>query len=158
MTMHESPVGASVEWFTPPDLFARIGLAFDMDVATIPGGVPWVPATVHVDASMDGLTVPWKGRVWCNPPYGRSAVGFMRRMTEHRDGLLLIAARTETRAFQNAARRADAVCFLRERLHFIRPDGFQGRAGFGSALLAFGADCVAALGAADLGWTLRGRR
>jgi hypothetical protein len=30
------------------------------------------------------------------------------------------------------------VCFLRDRLHFIRGDGVQGRAAFGSVLMTFG--------------------
>lgn len=151
MTMHEAPVGASVEWYTPPWLFDRLGLTFDMDVAAPTGGVPWIPATVSIDAATDGLTIPWVGSVWCNPPYGPTGERFINRMVEHGRGVLLVAARTETRAFQRAALAADAVCFLRERLHFIRPDGFQGRAGFGSALLAFGELEAAAVILADLG-------
>ena len=154
MTMHESPVGASVEWFTPPEVFDRLGIDFAMDVATVPGGVPWVPAAAHIDKTTDGLSVPWSGRVWCNPPYGRVGARFMERMADHANGMLLVAARTETRAFQQAAGQAWSVCFLRERLHFIRPDGFQGRAGFGSALLAFGPDCHRALMAARMGWVI----
>lgn len=48
---------------------------------------------------------------------------------------------------------ADAVCFLRERLHFIRPDGASGRSSFASVLMAWGSECVEAIRRADLGWT-----
>jgi len=153
---HESPVGGSVDWWTPPGLFDRLALRFAIDVAAPRGGVPWVPADRHFDIDADGLAQPWYGTVWCNPPYGPKAPAFVGRMVRHGNGLLLIAARTETRTFQHAAEWAWSVCFLRERLHFIRPDGFQGRSAFASALFAFGRVADDALWAADLGWTTEG--
>lgn len=140
MTVHERAVGATVEWYTPPTLFDRLGLEFDLDPAS-PGAsvVPWVPASRHFTREDDGLAQPWKGRVWLNPPYGPAGVRFIDRMIEHANGLMLLPARTETAAFQRAAQAADVICFLRDRLHFIRDDGFQARSSFGSALLAWGA-------------------
>lgn len=153
MTVHEKPVGATVEWFTPPELFDSLGISFDLDPASPDDGpVPWIPAKRFVSAAEDGLLAPWKGRVWLNPPYGPAGAAFMRRMAEHRNGLLLVAARTETRAFQEAAEQSDRVVFLRDRLHFIRADGFRARATFGSVLMAFGHVAVGAVERADLGW------
>ena len=117
--------------------------------------MPWIPATRSISPSEDGLSQPWEGRVWLNPPYGPVGQRFIYRMADHRDGLLLIAARTETRAFQYAAKAADVVVFLRDRLWFVRPDGTSGRASFGSALLAYDLDCADALVRAELGWTIR---
>lgn len=34
MTVHETPVGATVEWYTPPALFDTLGLTFDLDPAS----------------------------------------------------------------------------------------------------------------------------
>lgn len=150
MTVHERPVGATVEWYTPPGLFDALGLRFDLDPASPNPPVPWVPASRFMWA--DGDTLPWEGRVWLNPPYGPAAVRFIDRMIAHGHGLMLLPARTETAAFQRAAEAADLVCFLRDRLHFIRDDGFQARSSFGSALLAYGWDCAAALIRADLGY------
>ncbi len=136
---HESPVGATVEWYTPPEFFQRLGdVHFDLDPASpLSGPVPWVPAERFYSPTDDGLTQPWEGSVWLNPPYGPLGVEFIRKMVAHGDGLLLIPARTETRIFQYAAARASGVCFLRDRLHYIREDGFQARAGFASVLMAF---------------------
>lgn len=149
MTVHEAPIGATVEWYTPPTLFARLGLTFDLDPAS-PGAdvVPWVPAAKHYTPRENGLIQPWEGRVWLNPPYGAPGVAFIQRLIEHGDGLALIPARTETRIFQQAASSADLVVFLRDRLHFIRADGRQSRASFASVLLAYGpvADAVPGLG------------
>lgn len=156
MTVHEKPVGESVEWYTPPSLFDALGLRFDLDPASPNPPVPWVPADRFY--AEDGHLLQWDGRVWLNPPYGPAAVPFIDRMIEHGNGLLLLPARTETRAFQRAAMAADYVVFLRDRLHFVRPDGHQARSSFASSLLAFGPVCGGALYHADLGWGVPGRR
>jgi hypothetical protein len=150
VTVHEAPVGATVEWYTPSELFAGLG-RFDLDPACGISGLVRcaVPARDHFTA--DGFR-PWHGRVWLNPPYGPAGVAFIDRMIEHGHGLMLLPARTETRAFQRAAKAANAVCFLRDRLHFIRDDGFQARSSFASVLFAYGEDNAETLRNADLGW------
>lgn len=150
---HESPVGESREWYTPPHLFDALDMLFDLDPAS-PGEsiVPWVPAIAHFTRSQDGLKQPWEGRVWLNPPYGPVGKRFVDRMIVHANGIMLLPVRTETRIFQRAMASADDFCFLRDRLHFIRADGFQGRAGFASALFAWGEASSAALAHANLGW------
>lgn len=153
MTVHEKPWGDTREWYTPPELFEALGLRFDMDVASpMSGPVPWIPADRFLSPRENGLTTPWTGRVWCNPPYGPPLVPFIHRMVEHGDGVLLVPARTETRWFQYAAENASLVCFLRDRLHFTREDGFRGRASHASVLMAFGHDNARTLQEANLGW------
>jgi hypothetical protein len=161
MTIHERPVGASVEWYTPSSLFDRLRLRFDLDPASPNPPVPWVPAERFY--SVEGELLPWEGRVWLNPPYGPKVIPFVERMIEHDHGLLLLPARTETKIFQKAAAAADYVIFLRDRLHFVRPDGHQARASFGSVLMMFGGfrtdlSMLANVVDADLGWRASNRR
>lgn len=153
MVVHERAVGATVEWYTPPSLFATLGIEFDLDPAS--GVRDYVPARRKYAGweGDDGLIEPWTGRVWLNPPYGSAMVPFVDRMIEHANGILLCAARTETRWFQKAATTADVVCFLRNRLHFVRADGFQARSSHASVLMGWTDACVAAIRSADLGWT-----
>ena len=153
MTAHEAPIGATVEWYTPPSLFRALGISFDLDPAS-PGAdvVPWVPAVRHYTIRENGLIQPWGGRVWLNPPYGEPGVAFVQRMIQHGHGVMLLPARTETRIFQGAASAADVVVFLRDRLHFIRADGRQSRASFASVLFGFGP--VAQSIPNDLGWSV----
>lgn len=156
MTVHEKPVGATVEWYTPPELFDALGLDFDLDPAA-PVNLPhWIPATSWY--SENGETLPWHGRVWLNPPYGKALPAFVDRMCRHRNGVMLTAARTETAWWQRAVDSADLTVFLRDRLHFIRADGYQARSSFGSTLFAWGDECCSALWEADLGHRARRHR
>lgn len=153
MVVHEKPVGGTVEWYTPPILFAALRLSFDLDPAS-PGAtvVPWIPATRHITFDEDGLAEPWHGRVWLNPPYGPDLPAWVDKMCEHGNGVMLTASRTETRWWQQAATSADVVVLLRERLHFIRGDGHQARSSHASTLFAWGNDSAAAVWGANLGW------
>lgn len=152
MTAHERPVGASVEWYTPASLFDRLGATFDLDPAAS-FGAAHVPARQFITKDEDGLSGPWAGHVWLNPPYGPAAVPFVDRMIAHGDGLLLLPSRTDTAAYQRCLAAASATCLLRDRLWFVRDDGATGRSSFGSTLFAFGEWATAVLIAADLGWT-----
>jgi DNA N-6-adenine-methyltransferase (Dam) len=152
---HERPRGESVEWYTPPEVFEALGLSFDLDPAAPAGGVPWVPAERSFSRADDGLSRPWAGRVWLNPPYGHGVGRWLDRLSRHGDGLALVFARTDTRWYQGVVRRATAICFIAGRLSFVQPDGGRaGTAGAPSALLAFGLPCALALSQSRLGQTL----
>lgn len=70
-------------WLTPPHIIQALG-PFDLDPCC-PPTMPWQTATQMVCRPDDGLAVDWTGkRVWCNPPYGREAVPFLRKMAENK--------------------------------------------------------------------------
>jgi len=72
-------------WLTPPHIIEALG-PFDLDPCC-PPTMPWRTAAQMVHWPNDGLKVDWTGkRVWCNPPYGREAVPFLRKMAENKDG------------------------------------------------------------------------
>lgn len=136
---HQSAVMKSDEWLTPPEIIAPLG-KFDLDPCS-PIARPWDTATHHYNIIDDGLKHTWMGRVWCNPPFGREAIKWMRRMVEHGNGIALIPARTETVMFYETVWGvADAVLFIKGRPHFHRVDG--SRAPFNSGapicLVAYG--------------------
>jgi hypothetical protein len=119
---HQSPVMGKDEWLTPPEILAALG-AFDLDPCA-PVVRPWNMAAAHYTAADDGLARPWAGRVWCNPPFGREAVKWLRRMVRHGNGIALIPARTETEMFYECVwGAAEAVCFLKGRPHFHHVSG-----------------------------------
>lgn len=76
----------------------------------------------------------------------------MKKMALHGNGIALAFARTETAMWHEYIWPvADAILFIRGRLHFHRPNGERAKANAGapSALIAYGksnADCLKASG------------
>lgn len=151
---HHSPVSESEVWLTPPGIIEALG-PFDLDPCACMEPRPWPTAREHFTTLENGLAQPWRGRVWCNPPYGGPAIlrPWMHRMADHGRGTLLIFARTETEAFHEFVwQRADALLFLRGRLHFHRPDGVRAAANAGapSVLCAYGGEDAQRLAECDI--------
>ena len=71
---HESQAAETVSWYTPPSIFELLNIEFDLDVCAPQGGVPWIPAKDYFALPTDGLSQPWVGKVWCNPPYSTIAI------------------------------------------------------------------------------------
>jgi hypothetical protein len=139
---------------TPPALLEALG-PFDLDPCS-PVNRPWDTAATHYTVEDDGLTQPWEGRVWLNPPYGRDIGAWLRKLAEHGTGTALIFARTETKWFhENVWPYARALFFFDRRLHFYRPDGTQakGNAGAPSVLVAYGDKDALKLATAPLSGT-----
>jgi len=125
-------------WLTPPWILEALG-PFDLDPCT-PEKMPWKTAKRRYTPKEDGLAQPWKGRVWCNPPYGRAAPAWIKKMAEHNNGILMIFARTETEMFQKWVwPMAEAILFMAGRVNFHMPDGsVRGNSGGPSVLIAYG--------------------
>ncbi|WP_244110570.1 phage N-6-adenine-methyltransferase [Burkholderia cenocepacia] len=110
------------EWLTPPEWIQALG-PFELDPCA-PIVRPWNTARIHFTVEDNGLAREWLGRVWCNPPFGREASKWLKRMADHNNGIALIPARTETAMFYESVwSRADSVCFVRGRPHFHYVDG-----------------------------------
>lgn len=155
LSAHQSAKMKNDEWLTPPEIIKELG-SFDLDPCA-PIVRPWPTASQHFTIEDDGLAQPWGGRVWCNPPFGREAVKWLRRMAEHGNGIALIPARTETKMFYEAVWPcADAILFIRGRPHFHTVDGT--RAPFNSGapicLVAYGGENIDALFNSGLGYTV----
>lgn len=145
---HQSAAMLKDEWLTPPEIIKALG-AFDLDpCAPADERRPWDMATTHYSAEQNGLSLPWHGRVWCNPPYGLEAARWLEKLAAHGNGIALIFARTETAMFfDHVWEKADALLFIRGRLHFHHVDGRRAAANSGapSVLVAYGQNNVQAL-------------
>lgn len=154
--------GASETWLTPKYIIDALG-PFDLDPCAAPAPRPWPTAAVHYVKDQDGLSLPWDGFAWCNPPFGPDAGAWLERLSIHDDGGIgLCAARTETRWFVDAVwDRADALLFLHGRPRFCLPDGTPGKDNSGApiCLVAYGPEAYKRLRSAGLhgsfvhGWT-----
>ena len=112
----------SDRWNTPPDLLREIE-------AFMPGYSDPCPAGAVL---ADGLALRWAGRVYLNPPYGRTiGLWIQKALSEPvQEIVMLLPARTETRWFQPLW--GLPMCFVRGRLCF---SGQKANAPFPSVLV-----------------------
>ena len=89
-------------WETPQDFFDQLDKEFDFDLDTcaLEGNAK---CTNYYTPEQDGLSLPWTGTVWCNPPYGRQIGKWVekaaRSAAEGATVVMLLPARTDTRWF-----------------------------------------------------------
>lgn len=66
----------SNEWWTPPPeieaVRAALGGVIDLDPASHPVPQTWIRAERFFTVEDDGLSKPWHGNVFLNPPYGKT--------------------------------------------------------------------------------------
>lgn len=138
LSSHQRPVrGETDVWLTPPEIIAAVG-PFDLDPCAAVGQ-PWATATTQYTLDDDGLSKPWSGFAWVNPPFGPDAQTWLERLAAHGHGIGLVPARTETRWFISTVwAAADAVLFLHGRPHFHHPDGTRGKANSGAPICLIG--------------------
>ena len=79
----------SDDHYTPKWLFDKMNVQFDMDVASPPEGIPYIPAKRYLSIKENGLTTDWEGFVWCNPPYS-DVEPWVNKMQSHRNGIMLL--------------------------------------------------------------------
>lgn len=69
----------------------------------------------------DGLQQEWRGTVFCNPPYGRELPKWIKKCHDestHSTVVMLIPARTDTKAFHDYIYGQSEIRFVRGRLKF----------------------------------------
>ena len=149
---HQSAKMKNDEWLTPPNIVTSLGM-FDLDPCS-PIVRPWDTAKQYYTSEDDGLSKPWNGRIWCNPPFGRQAVKWLRRMADHGNGIALIPARTETAMFYETIWGvASGVLFIKGRPHFHYVCGKRAPFNSGApiALIAYGDNNLVSLVNSGLG-------
>lgn len=118
---HQSAKAISVEYYTPPEIVHALG-EFDLDPCYPIMPLPWQTAKKVYTKEDDGLLMPWDGRVWLNPPYGRELATWVNKMALHNNGILLCFNRSDTDALHKYVYPfATSHFILRRRPHFYRP-------------------------------------
>lgn len=111
------------EWLTPPEIIQSLGL-FDLDPCAPPKERRlWNTAKNHYSKEEhgDGLSLEWYGRIWLNPPYGRETFKWLEKLSQHKNGIALIFARTETIGFHKTVwEKAHGIFFFKGRIKFGR--------------------------------------
>ena len=139
---HEQQGISSNDYYTPAWIFEKMGLQFDLDVASPPGGISWIPAKRYFTQFDDGLSQEWRGRVWMNPPFSNT-IPWVEKFIKHSNGVML-APITTSKHVSLLANSADALVILPPQFNFVRL-GKEKRIGYPVALFAFGIDNVQAI-------------
>lgn len=153
MAEHESCIGASDDWFTPPEIFKALGLTFDLDPCS-PGPGHWVPARRVYTEIDDGLSKPWADLVFMNPPFGgrNGHIPWLIKFFDHGNGIAIVRSYTSSGWWHDHMGRAECLCWPRGKTKFVRPDGEIGRApGHGIVLIGMGTAACEALCKSNLG-------
>ncbi len=119
-----------------------MGIEFDLDVASPPGGIPWIPAARFYTMEDDGLSSPWTGRVWMNPPFSKPAP-WAHRFLDHGHGVALLPM-SNARWFDAVWSSGASTVALRYGFKFAREDK-DSMISYRTMLVAFGDECVEAI-------------
>lgn len=130
------------ERYTPAWIFEALGETFDLDPASPPLGVSKVPTSAVWTKDHDGLSQPWHGFLWCNPPFSNSTA-WAERFIEHGSGVWL-GPLANARWHDLMTRHSDALVILRD-FAFISPTHAGKRSSMPLSMHGFGPRAVAAL-------------
>lgn len=127
---------ATDEWATPLEFFRQMDaeFGFTLDVCATPDNAK---CRRFYTREVDGLSQPWDGVVWMNPPYG-AAIGQWMERAYHASlagatVVCLVPARTDTAWWHDYAAKGE-VRFIRGRLKF---GGSDNSAPFPSAVVIY---------------------
>jgi hypothetical protein len=145
---HGVLASTGTEWYTPAryiDAAREVLGGIDLDPASCVQANETVRAGTYYDADADGLTQDWHGRVWLNPPYGKTTALFVAKLlAEHAAGhvdaavLLLNGYGFDASWFQPLW--THALCFTDHRIVFASPDRDSGGPTFGNVFVYLGPD------------------
>jgi phage N-6-adenine-methyltransferase len=127
------------DWATPDVLFAELDaeFSFTLDVCADKTNNK-TPA--FFDKETDGLSQPWTGVCFMNPPYGRTIGLWVKKAYESSlEGatvVCLVPSRTDTAWWHDYAMKGE-LRFIRRRLKFVGSDGVRREAPFPSAIVIF---------------------
>ena len=108
---------------TPKDLFDRISSIFNfsLDACALRENAKCESYYTPED---DGLSKPWRGGVWCNPPYGREISSWVKKAYEESQKeynsfvLMLLPARTDTKWWWEYVQGKATLFFIKGRVKF----------------------------------------
>ena len=137
---------ANDELYTPKIIFDKLGLIFDLDVASSNNKNIQTPTKNKYTLEDDALTKNWYGNVWMNPPYSKPSP-WVQKFMEHANGVALLPLSGNSRWWRNLWQSEAAVVMLEPNTGFQNPEGKEQKIMYGVSLWAYGSKNIQALGA-----------
>jgi hypothetical protein len=135
---------ANDELYTPKALFDRLGLQFDLDVASSHNPNIATPAHNRYTVEDDALTQSWYGRVWMNPPFSKPSP-WAHKWLEHGNGVALLPLSGNSRWWRMLWESEAAVVMVEPNTGFTNPEGKEQKIMYGISLWAIGMDNIDAI-------------
>jgi len=149
---HISHNSGDNEWYTPKEYVeaARKTMGtIDTDPASSEIANKTVLAKRYYTKEDNGLTKKWKRNVWLNPPYAQPLITEFSdalvnkiKSGEIKQAVVLVNNATETKWFQKILEICSAICLVRRRIKFLKPEGKEGAPLQGQAILYFGPNTI----------------
>lgn len=122
------------EWYTPLDIIAMARTVMgtiDCDPATCALAQKTVDAKKYYTKEDNGLEHAWRGNIWLNPPFSHPAPWIDTLLLEleekrAKQAILLTLDCSDTSWFHKAKAKSNAICFIKGRIAFEKPDGKGG--------------------------------
>lgn len=118
------------EWYTPPyiiDLAREVLSNINVDPASNDIAQAWIKADNFFTEDTNGLDKPWKGKIWCNPPYYTPTLRkFTKKFLEEYEngnmveGIMLTNQGTDTQF--NIPLQKGLQAYTNGRISFLQPD------------------------------------
>jgi phage N-6-adenine-methyltransferase len=126
------------EWATPHAILDGLfpEFEFDLDVCANANNTK---AAVYFTEEDDGLTQPWGGVCWMNPPYSNIAPWVEKAWRESLNGSTIVAllpAATDTNWFWDWVKGKAEIRFIKGRVQFEPPPGVKASSNPHASILA----------------------
>ena len=113
----------NIKWETPQDFFNELDkeFHFDIDVCAVESDTK---IKNFFSPVVNGLSVPWVGKCWMNPPYDRSISRWVEKAYKEaqKGGLivcLLPGRSSDTKWFHDYVMKASEIRFVKGRIQFL---------------------------------------
>lgn len=141
-------LSGKIEWYTPAQYVEsarKVMGSIDCDPCSSELAQKIINAQTYYTIETDGLSHPWYGTVWMNPPYAaRIITQFVDKLLGHlsngtvTQAIMLTHNNADTAWFHKAALRCESACFTRGRVRFYDESGQGNSPTHGHTFMYFG--------------------
>ena len=116
------------EWYTPKYLLDIVRGVFPIDLDPCSNEHKTVGAVTSYTKEDNGLSLPWDGNIFMNPPYGREIGKWVDKFLYEWDSghvknaILLVPVKTDTKWWRLLSENLNCWCAIWGRVKFQSPD------------------------------------